>query len=277
MLFHGESFARPVKLLLVEDNDGDARLFREMLDTNEFQLEHRKTLSDALEAMGSIQPDIVLLDLGLPDSAGLETLRQAAGHQTSAAVIVVLTGNDDNQLAIDSVREGAQDYLIKGELDSELLTRAIRYSLERYNLQLALQVAKQEAEVSRQKDFYTALTDFGDLAGEIPEQNQGILREVFSRYSALATDFIHLTGSGQPLPRQAAREFAVYAAGLRLRARHIVQCHLDVLATLEGEVRPTLLERLSSDLRLLLVEVLGNMTDIYLSVYLVMQPSEHVK
>ena len=82
--------------------------------------------------------DIVLLDLWLPDSEGLDTLRRALTASEELPIIVVLTGTDDEELAVKAIRAGAQDYLVKGQIDGSLLTRIIRYAMERHQIQMAL-------------------------------------------------------------------------------------------------------------------------------------------
>jgi PAS domain S-box-containing protein len=122
-----------LKILLVEDNPGDARLIREMLGEAEaagFEIDWVSRLSAALEKLSRDEIDLVLLDLGLPDSRGLDTFRQAYSH-TPQVPFVVLTGLNDETLALTAVREGAQDYLVKGQTDGGTLLRAIRYATER--------------------------------------------------------------------------------------------------------------------------------------------------
>jgi DNA-binding response OmpR family regulator len=135
--------ARPLKVLLIEDNPADARLIREMLKglrEGVFELESVDRLSTGLERLGDGGRDVVLLDLSLPDSRGFDTflkVRERAG----SVPIVLLTGLDDEALAVNAVQEGAQDYLIKGQVDGHVLARAIRYAIERNKLVRELQNA----------------------------------------------------------------------------------------------------------------------------------------
>ncbi len=126
----GES---PLRILLVEDNPGDARLVREALagsNAHRFELVRCDRLRDGLRHFESSVFDLVLLDLGLPDSIGLQTLIRA--HTASPTIpIIVLTGNHDEELGISAVRMGAQDYLVKGTFDSNLLVRSMYYAIER--------------------------------------------------------------------------------------------------------------------------------------------------
>src|SRR5206468_278324 len=130
-----------IRVLLVEDNPGDARLLVELVrDTNAglFKLEHVERLEAAIERLTSDKFDLVLLDLSLPDEQGLSTIFRA--HACAPKVpIVVLTGLDDEALAIKAVRAGAQDYLVKGRVDGDLLVRSIRYATERGRAMEALE------------------------------------------------------------------------------------------------------------------------------------------
>jgi two-component system, cell cycle response regulator len=129
-----------IRVLLVEDNPGDARLIREALKDAlnfEFHLQHVERLGDALRYLVEESYGVVLLDLSLPDAHGLDTLRQA--HSAAPDVpIVVLTGLNDEMLAVRSVQAGAQDYLVKGQIDGNLLVRAMRYAIERNRMRAAL-------------------------------------------------------------------------------------------------------------------------------------------
>lgn len=122
-----------IKVLLIEDNPGDARLIREHLtevNSTNFEIILADRLLRGLEILNGDDIDIVLLDLSLPDSQGIDTFTKIYSlHRT--VPIVVLTGHYDESLAIKTVREGAQDYLIKGQVDGNLLARALRYAIER--------------------------------------------------------------------------------------------------------------------------------------------------
>jgi len=134
------------RVLLVEDNPGDARLLKEMLDeagSADFQLAWCDRLSAGLEHLAQRQTDVILLDLSLPDSQGLATLTRMRAYANHLP-IVVLTAFDDAPTALSAVREGAQDYLIKGQVDANLLTRAVRYAIERKRAEDALLCAAQQ-------------------------------------------------------------------------------------------------------------------------------------
>src|SRR6476646_5038883 len=129
------------KVLLIEDNPGDARLIREMTAEEPgapFEVECAERLAQGLERLSAGGIGLVLLDLSLPDSMGLETFAKVYAH-SPAVPISVLTGNDDNNLALAAVKRGAQDYLVKGRLDRELLLRSMQYAIERKRYQLQLE------------------------------------------------------------------------------------------------------------------------------------------
>jgi sigma-B regulation protein RsbU (phosphoserine phosphatase) len=136
----------PIRILLVEDDTGDARLLREMLvDAGMMpsELVWSKRLEEALQCLSAEPFDVILLDLSLPDSQGLDTFTRVHAHSSDVA-IVVLTGLDDEAVAISAMGGGAQDYLVKGYVDGQLLMRAIRYAIERQRLAGALEQSRQE-------------------------------------------------------------------------------------------------------------------------------------
>jgi diguanylate cyclase (GGDEF)-like protein/PAS domain S-box-containing protein len=137
-------------LLLVEDNPGDARLLREMLNeqaSHGIELTHVACMVDAEKHLALCTVDMILLDLGLPDAQGLGAVRRAR-EAAPRMPLVVLTGLDDELLATQALQEGAQDYLIKGQIEARGLLRALRYAVERKTMEEALFVEKERAQVT---------------------------------------------------------------------------------------------------------------------------------
>ncbi|MGE5547823.1 MAG: EAL domain-containing protein [Solirubrobacterales bacterium] len=130
----------PPTVLVVEDNPGDARLVELFLledPGRAFKVVKAANLAGALEVLAAHHIDVALLDLSLPDSIGLETLARV--RQAGPLVpVVVLTGTNDEVLALEALRQGAQDYLVKGQGDGELVRRAVRYAIERSRVDQAL-------------------------------------------------------------------------------------------------------------------------------------------
>jgi two-component sensor histidine kinase len=143
----------PVRALLVEDNPGDARLIELMLTQStspRFELVHVVRLGDALAFLQSSYFDVLLLDLSLPDSHGFDTFTRIKG-KANALPIILLTGLDDEVVALKAVREGAQDYLIKGDLEVNLLIRSVRYAIERKRAEEHVKASLREKEVMLQE------------------------------------------------------------------------------------------------------------------------------
>jgi PAS domain S-box-containing protein len=136
-------------ILLIEDNPGDARLIREMLPEGGGvvrSLEWVESLEAGRRRIAQGGIDLVLLDLGLPESVGLETLRRLRDKAAHLPAVVVMSSLADEAIAVQAVMEGAQDYLVKGQVDGRLLIRSIRYAIERNETAGALRRAHDELE-----------------------------------------------------------------------------------------------------------------------------------
>jgi diguanylate cyclase (GGDEF)-like protein/PAS domain S-box-containing protein len=136
----------PIKVLLIEDNPGDARLLSEILvdvHTALFELEWVDRLSKGLGRLKGEPVDVVLLDLNLPDGAGLKTFT-AVRNSAPDVPIIILSGLADEKMAVQTVREGAQDYIVKGNIDGHLLERSIHYAIERKRSEKALEQSENK-------------------------------------------------------------------------------------------------------------------------------------
>lgn len=152
-----------VQVLQVEDNPGDARLMEILLAKSKspvfscntaFRLEH------ALDFLETQKSDVILLDLGLPDATGLEALERIR-KKSSEIPIVVLTGLDDNAMALDALHQGAQDYLVKGSFEDKLVSRILQYSIERSSAIKELSRVNQELvnEMNERKQLEKAILE----------------------------------------------------------------------------------------------------------------------
>jgi two-component system, cell cycle sensor histidine kinase and response regulator CckA len=171
-------------ILLVEDDDGYAALVRAQLEAGpkSMSVERVGTAEAAITALESGSFDAVLLDLGLPDSAGLATIDRLQGS-AGEVPLIVLTGNDDDAVAMQAVQRGAQDYLVKSRIDAELLQRSIRYSCER--AEWRRDVIRREAQL-RQSHKMEAV---GRLAGGVAHDFNNVLTAIFG-YADLLIDQI---------------------------------------------------------------------------------------
>jgi two-component system, cell cycle sensor histidine kinase and response regulator CckA len=171
-------------LLVVEDSPGDARLLREMVSEHSSLntvVTHVESMSEAEAHLSGSAVDVIVLDLGLPDAQGLDAVRRvraAAPH----VPLVVLTGQDDELLAAGALREGAQDYLIKGQIDSRGLLRALRYASERKLMDDAHKASENEL-LQAQK-----LESIGRLAGGIAHDFNNMLFAIQGYTELLSQD-----------------------------------------------------------------------------------------
>ena len=202
-----------ISLLLVEDNPSDVALIRALLkdvDGTYFEVRDRSYLRDAMDSIKDATPDIVLVDLGLPDAEGLEAIRQL--RSCGDLPLVVLTGNVDDQLAIDSLRFGAQDYLVKTNLDSDRLVRGLRYAIERKRAEVEMSDLREEvAQLANRQQRWVAqelhdglgqhLTGLGMMAKSLQRQ----LHSDGSPRSEFASELVDLIGEAQQIVRRLIR------------------------------------------------------------------------
>ncbi|MBF8267210.1 MAG: hybrid sensor histidine kinase/response regulator [Dehalococcoidia bacterium] len=191
-----------IRVLLIEDNPGDARLIRENLRdarAARFELTVAERLRDGLKLVKERTFDVLVLDLTLPDSSGFDTFTLALA-QAPGIPIVVLTGLQDETLALRAVSEGAQDYLVKGSADGALLGRSLRYAVERHRLRQELEKANQQLEYRVRE-----LTSLNSLFQEHLNQRFALAdayREVLDDLKKLAEETAALAkqAASQPLP-----------------------------------------------------------------------------
>jgi DNA-binding response OmpR family regulator len=138
-----------IAILLIEDDDQDEFLMRNFLTTSlksPFRITRTIRLAEGLDALGTEAFDIVIMDLGLPDSQGLDTFLRVQEKSPNLPVIV-LTGNDNDEVATQAVHRGAQDFLVKGQVTGNLVARSIRYAIERKKLLAQVENSLKEIKV----------------------------------------------------------------------------------------------------------------------------------
>ena len=204
---------KTLRILLVEDNAIDARLLREMFSkeaAGSFELMHVTRMSEAEDRLAREKFDMLLLDMGLPDGQGIELL-QRARKAAPDVVLIVITGLDDDLLAAEALREGAQDYLIKGEIENRALPRALRQAVERQRMQRetdeirAHQLQLRDEFLSHVSHelrspltaIYSFTTIIADgLAGETTPQQQdylGIISKNVRQLQSMIEDLLEVT------------------------------------------------------------------------------------
>jgi len=172
----------PIRVLLVDDNHGDIRLIREHLaDAGlDFRIETAQSLAGAVERCFRPGIDVVLLDLGLPDSVGLDTLKSFRSRAPELPVVVV-TGLNDKDIALQAVKDGAQDYLIKSEISGSTIPRVIRYAIERKRSDNALRESAANFHT-----FFESMTDMIFVA--TPSGQILLTNSAFTRTLGYSTD-----------------------------------------------------------------------------------------
>jgi signal transduction histidine kinase len=213
--------------LLIEDNPGDARLIREMLveagARTDVELAQADRLLAGLAVLGQREFDVMLLDLSLPDSSGLTTFESA--HAAAPGVpIVVLSGLDDEEVAVRAVHEGAQDYLVKGQVDGGGILRSLRYAIERQRLE----AARQDLERQRDEFFSSVSHDLrtpvaaikaaiGVVLANEPSGTSAPLRRLLGNIELAADELSRLIDDLLEIARLQAGRVELYLSEVDLR------------------------------------------------------------
>jgi len=219
-----------IRVLLIEDNTGDARLVREALVEKRrsrpaFELFWVKQLSAGLSCLSSIAVDVILLDLNLPDGQGPDTF----GRVTAVAPdipIVVLSGLDEEEMALTMVQEGAQDYLVKGLNAADILPRVLRYAIERQRAQRQIRriQAELQQQIAREREARAQLVHAARLAA-IGELAAGVAHELNNPLTSVL-GFAELLLQTPPSD-SLVREYLQIIVKEARRARNIVRNLLD--------------------------------------------------
>lgn len=261
----------PLEVLVVEDDEDYAHLVATWLETNPVlatRVRRAASVAEASEALAE-QTDLVLLDLTLPDGDGLATVRRTV-DRTDAAV-VVLTGTKDDRVGLESIRVGAQEFLVKDTTTSETLVRTVRYAVERQ--QLLLQVAELRAGQQRERELRElervagdrsatdpAPSDRGEVdaaLGERLDQLRGDYRRVLEQMVEART---HQTGYR---PQLDLRTIAELLGGVRARPRDVVDLHRHVVDELLAGVKGPAAGVLVEEGRLAVLGLMGHVAAYY--------------
>jgi DNA-binding response OmpR family regulator len=272
----GNPKSEVVEVLMIEDDEEDALLLQETLSeagARGFEVAHVDRLSTGLEMLAAeaVDVDVVLLDLNLPDGQGLDTLMRAHG-QAPNVPIIVLTGTDDKVLAVRAVQAGAQDYLVKGQVDSNLLVRSIRYAIERHRLLMELEQARQREQqeeemrsierLSRPPGTAVTAQTFGvvPLREGLPE----IFNELIGHYGDLMD--LALEQRGYKVEHDISeklRSMAERMGFLKAGPRDVVEIHTTAL---KGKSSNTAVEKMQAYVeegRLIVLELMGYLVSYY--------------
>ncbi|MDX1545418.1 MAG: response regulator [Rhodothermales bacterium] len=203
-----------IDLLLIEDNPADARFFLEMLRTSgpaAVRVTQVEGLSEAFEHLTAHPADVILLDLTLPESEGIETVRRVLAEVPEVPV-VVLSGLDDTDLAVQAVKEGAQDYLVKGAIEPDAHLRAIRHAIERHRLRMQLEALLREREASRRR-FQAFIAHQADAVLILDEENAVVLANAAAEALFGGADRITAERLGEAITPGAIAELTIAQPG----------------------------------------------------------------
>lgn len=255
-------------LLLVEDNPSDAELVLDLLHDDQVERQnviHVTRLGQAVEALKARPVDVILLDLRLPDASGLETLA-AVRSATRDIPVVVLTGSDDDDLAIACIKAGAQDYLCKSDLKPVTLRRVIGYAINR-------QREAQAAELRRTLEGYRAMSSSTSAtpttaalagAGAIAARHPRNFGDLVRSYRALLVSYgddSRPAGDDRSL-REAKERIVTILGDIGGGPRDLLDIHVAALDSMNA-VAPSGMRGLLFEGRLLALEMMGILVDYY--------------
>lgn len=259
-------------VLVIEDNDQDFFLLhRRLRQTRDVRLQRESTLSKGLEKLTAKDVDLVLLDLSLPDSRGLETVSSVVSECTCP--VVVLTSTDDESTGVQALHLGAQDYLIKEHIDSALLTRAIRYSVERYKLLDQLQASREK--LAREREFRRlrtiALHENQKASVESGSSIQTLRERQASCFHKAASDYAKILDKAvdqrvYKVDHQLAsqlKELAETLGALWSQPQDVVEIHTTAIASRLADKDPAKGSLYNEEGRFLLTGALGHLCSFY--------------
>ncbi len=266
------------KILLIEDTETDARLIREYLGSGEidhYQIENAKRLSEGLAFLKDNHFDVILLDLSLPDSAGIDTVKKVTSF-SPAIPIIVLTGMKDEQIAIQSVQAGAQDYLVKDQLNSELLIRSINYAIERYHLRSELERVKYERQQEQELNSFrqmiqssTTITSRSFGLGPLKDGQP----EIFNEFVASFEKFLDLAIEKRVFQanNNLSTELRIMSEKLgfiRAGPRDVIDIFVVALENKSTDVNVEKAKAFMEEGRILMIQLMGHMISFYRQYYI---------
>lgn len=263
-----------INVLLVEDSPTDALILKESLPETSsvhFTVTHVPNLGEGLSRLGQDRFDVVLLDLGLPDSQGLQTLSEMCSRSERIPILVV-TGLEDEDLAFQAVRTGAQDFISKDSLQGSVLPRAVRYAVERNRLRdlwLGAHQGKRQRQelqaLERLSKLSSAGLDHRDSGGEsLQSRSPAAFREIVRVYEGILVESMqkrsYMTGSPSS---EACRKLAEKLVSLKSVPRDVVEVHVAALKGKVAEIGSEKAQALVDEGRTTVLELMGYFASHY--------------
>ena len=260
-----------MRILLVEDNPGDRDLICDYIQESHggHQISFAATLSEALRQADPCAIDVILLDLGLPDSQGIETLRRLR-QELSDVPVIVITGMDDDAIGIKALKSGAQDYLVKGRTGPEVLNRALRYSVERHRLVEQLAHERKERERERENLALTGLQGPAQVTSRLyggkslHELAPRLFQDLSDEYGRLL--IAALENQVKKTSRDIStelRDLADKIGAVSAGPRDVVEIHKSALRAITENKTPAKAQALTIEGRFLVLELMGHLVSFY--------------
>lgn len=259
--------AAPRVLLLVEDNPADADLIEELLEEagpDSYKVLRATHITEAVQRLGGVRVDVVLLDLSLPDGTGVETVKSI--RSVSGQVpIIVLTGTDNEPLALSCINAGAQDYLRKGEIQPVSLRRAIGYAITRMR---EAQVRELQETLGRYRDLSLPSAETKGTAalagmGSVRERHPQIFQEIVRDYFDLLFLYLEQLVIRKGKPRERMERVITQLGDAGAGPRDLLDIHVAVLDKAVSGQSPERARSLAVEGRLLALEMMGLLVDYY--------------
>lgn len=263
-----------VEVLLVEDTPSDVLLVEHALGTApgaDFHVSSVSNLGDALERLETSVYDVILVDLGLPDSSGLSTFESIREHAPEIPLLV-LTALTNEEMGIRAVKLGAQDFLVKSQLQTPLLGRFIRFAIERHRLQKTLEDLREKEERDREMQSMERLSappatmisagiySGGSLREKAPEVFKALVDRYAEGLDAALEDRVHRGASCRSEP---LLELGIELGFLRANPRDVLDVHLTALKLKTQQSCWKKAQGYAQEGRLLALELMGNLAGYY--------------
>lgn len=270
---HLQAEGRDIHILLVEDSPGDARLVQEMIREAappEWRLHHVETLAAALSVLQQDGAEAILLDLNLPDSSGVSTVEKVVAASQGVAV-VVLTGQEDEDVGLATLNMFAQDYLPKSDLNSSLLVRSLRYAMERARLLVRLDEANERGRRERElRNMERLVHDSGQatgvtasLYGRLPlrKHSSPLFEELMAEYrELLERNLNEQLYREEQSSKVTVQGFAARLGFLNAGPQDVIDIHVETLKELTGSPRH---QAYVDEGRMLLLALMGRLASYY--------------
>lgn len=285
----GEGYITPIRILLIADERGDGgivhTLLMQMVQTVPFVITNLQQIDVALSQLGQACFDLVLLDFSLPICEGLQTFKQFHAHAPDLPIII-LSSFEDTASAIEAVRQGAQDYLVKGQIDSRLLVRSIRYAIERQRLRLESQNDHWQHQQDRELCLLEQLTNYQStvIASKL-YCNLPLEETVSTEFERLVEHYRELIDLAMEQRQyrvthsidEQMRGIAQQLGFLKASPRDVIALHTMAIKRTIPQMSSVRAEAYMEEARIMVLQLMGYLASYYRKFHLAAGPRPHQK